>query len=197
MQSEYTLTLPALHPEQAVPLAKALLDDAQNKLGFIPNMYRVMANSPGLLATYIDGYTRFRELSGFTPAEQEVVFLTISRENGCTYCVAAHSFLADQMSGVPAAVTDAIRGGSPIPDARLAALYDFTRNMVTQHGLPSQADVQAFLAAGFSEHQILGVVLAISVKTVSNYANHLFHTPLDNVFISRAWEGRPDSRLHA
>jgi len=187
MQSEYTLTLPALNPDQAAPLAKALLDDAQNKLGFIPNMYRVMANSPGLLATYIDGYNRFRELSRFTPAEQEVVFLAISRENGCTYCVAAHSFLADQMSGVPTAVTDAIRDGTPIPDARLAALHDFTRNMVTQRGLPSQTDVQAFLAAGFSERQMLEVVLAISVKTLSNYANHLFHTPLDSVFAGRAW----------
>lgn len=187
MQSEYTLTLAALNSDQAAPLAQALLDEAQSKLGFIPNMYRVMANSPGLLATYIDGYNRFRELSGFTAAEQEVVFLAISRENGCTYCVAAHSFLADQMSGVPAAVTDAIRAGAPIPDARLAALHDFTRNMVTRRGLPSQTDVQAFLAAGFSERQILEVVLAMSVKTLSNYANHLFHTPLDSFFAGRVW----------
>jgi len=91
------------------------------------------------------------------------------------------------MSGVPAAVTDAIRDGTPIPDARLAALHDFTRNMVTQRGLPGQADVQSFLAAGFSERQILEVVLAISVKTLSNYANHLFHTPLDSVFAGRVW----------
>jgi len=82
MQSEYTLTLPVLDPDQAAPLASSLLDDAQSKLGFIPNMYRVMANSPGLLATYINGYNRFRELSGLTPTEQEVVLLAISRENG-------------------------------------------------------------------------------------------------------------------
>ena len=97
------------------------------------------------------------------------------------------SFLADQMSGVPATVTDAIRDGTAIPDARLAVLHDFTRTMVTKRGLPSQADVQAFLAAGFSERQILEVVLAMSVKTLSNYANHLFHTPLDSVFAGRAW----------
>ncbi len=187
MQAEYKLTLPALGPEQAEPLAMNRLEEALDKLGFVPNMYSVMANSPGLLDTYIHGYDRFRALSGFSPAEQEVVLLAISRENGCTYCVAAHSFLADKMSGVPAAVTDAIRDGRPIPDARLAALHDFTRTMVVKRGLPDAADVGAFLAAGYSERQILEIVLAVAVKTISNYANHLFHTPVDRMFAGRAW----------
>ena len=61
------------------------------------------------LETYLDGYNRFRKHSGFTAAEQEVVFLTLSRGNGCDYCMAAHSVIADQMSRVPAPVTEAIR----------------------------------------------------------------------------------------
>lgn len=187
MQSEYKLTLPSVNPDQADPLAMNRLEESLNKLGFIPNMYAVMANSPGLLDTYIHGYDRFRSLSGFTPVEQEVVLLTISRENGCSYCVAAHSFVADAMSGVPMAVTNAIRDGSVIPDGKLAALHHFTRTMVVKRGLPGRADVEAFLAAGYSERQILEVVLAISVKILSNYANHLFHTPVDKVFAGRTW----------
>ena len=191
MHAEPKLSLPALSPSEAEPLALNRMEEALNKLGFIPNMYSVMANSPGLLDTYIHGYELFRAQSGFTPAEQEVVLLAISRENGCDYCVAAHSFLADRMSGVPAAVTDAIRDGAAIPDARLAALHDFARTMVAKRGLPSKADVAAFLAAGFSERHILEVVLAISVKTLSNYANHLFHTPVDGAFAGRAWSDAP------
>lgn len=188
MQAEYKLTLPPLDSTQADPLAAARLSDALKKLGFIPNMYSVMANSPGLLDTYIHGYSRFREMSGFTPAEQEVVLLAISRNNGCTYCVAAHSFIADKMSGVPEAITNAIRDGAPISDAKLGALHDFTRAMVEKRGLVDKADVNAFLAAGYSERQVLEIVLAIAVKTLSNYANHLFHTPTDAAFASRAWE---------
>ncbi|MDD4882019.1 MAG: carboxymuconolactone decarboxylase family protein [Gallionellaceae bacterium] len=187
MQAEYKLNLPGVNPDQAEPLAMARMEEAMKKLGFIPNMYGVMANSPGLLDTYIHGYDRFRELSGFSPVEQEVVLLAISRENGCTYCVAAHSFIADKMSGVPAEVTNAIRDGAAIPDAKLAALHDFTRTLVKKRGLPGKADVLAFLAAGYSERQILEIVLAIAVKTLSNYANHLFHTPLDGLFAERAW----------
>ncbi len=187
MQAEHKLSLPSLDETQADPLAAERLREAHAKLGFVPNMYGVMANSPGLLDTYVHGYERFRALSGFTPAEQEVVLLAVSRENGCTYCVAAHSFIADKMSGVPEDVTNAIRDGQPIPDSKLAALHDFTLTMVMKRGLPSTADVSAFLAAGFSERQILEIVLAIAVKTLSNYANHLFHTPVDGVFAGRAW----------
>lgn len=85
------------------------------------------------------------------------------------------------------AVTDAIWDGRPIADAKMAALATFTRTLVKSRGFPSKADVQSFLAAGDSEQQILEIVLAISVKTLSNYANHLFHTPLDPVFKARRW----------
>jgi AhpD family alkylhydroperoxidase len=151
-------------------------------------MYAGMANLPGVLETYLDGYGRFRNDSGFNSVEQEVVFLTISRNNGCGYCMAAHSMLADMKSGVPAEVTDAIRENRAIPDPKLAALSTFTDVMVTKRGLPSKADVSAFLDAGYEEKHILGIILAISVKTLSNYSNHLFHTPVDEMFAGRKWK---------
>ena len=98
-----------------------------------------------------------------------------------------HSFLADAKSGVPAAGTDAIRAGKPIAEPKLEALAKFTRVIFASRGLPSQTQVAAFLAAGYGERQILEIVLALAVKTLSNYANHLFHTPLDPVFEGRRW----------
>ncbi|HRP95083.1 MAG TPA: carboxymuconolactone decarboxylase family protein [Rhodocyclaceae bacterium] len=187
MQAEYQLTLPPQSIETAAPATRAVLEKAKARLGFIPNMYAVMSNSPGLLDTYLDGYAAFRNESGFTPPEQEAVFLVISRENGCEYCVSAHSALADMKSGLAPEVTDAIRGDAPIADARLAALARFTQTMVRSRGLPTRADVDAFLSAGFEERHILEIVLAIAVKTLSNYANHLFHTPLDEMFEGRRW----------
>jgi uncharacterized peroxidase-related enzyme len=187
MSSEYQMTLPPQTLDNAEPRAKALLEAAKAQVGFVPNMYTGMANSPGLLETYLDGYERFRKHSGLTSAEQEVVFLTISRGNGCEYCVAAHSVLADKMSKVPPAVTDAIRDGGAIPDARLAALSLFTEVMRSTRGLPSKAQVQAFLDAGYEERQVLEIILGIAVKTISNYSNHLFHTPVDGMFAGRVW----------
>jgi uncharacterized peroxidase-related enzyme len=187
MSSTYQLTLSPKTLESAEPKAKSVLAKAQSQVGFIPNMYAVMANSPALLETYLDGYARFRAESGFTTAEQEVVFLTISRENRCHYCMAAHSTLADTQSNVPVEVTNAIRDGCAILDAKLAALSVFTRVMVDKRGLPTQEEVEAFLDAGYTERHILDIVLAIAVKTLSNYSNHLFDTPVDEVFSGRVW----------
>lgn len=162
--------------------AKDLLEGAQAKLGFLPNMYTYMANLPGVLDGYLRTYTDFRETAGFTPAEQETVFLTISRVNGCTYCLAAHSMIADKMSGVPADSLSALRSGGDLPDAKLAAVAAFTEAMVLSRGNPGKDAVDAFLAAGYTERQVLGVVLAIACKTFSNYVNHLGGTPVDDVF---------------
>lgn len=188
MTAEYQLNLPFQTLEDAEPKAKEVLEKAKAQVGFIPNMYAGMVNSPGLLETYLDGYERFRNQSGFTPAEQEVVFLTISRGNGCDYCMAAHSMIAEKMSNVPVEVTEAIRNGQPIPDAKLAALATFTETLRETRGLPSKADVRAFLDAGFEERHVLEIILALAVKTLSNYANHLMHTPLDEAFAGHAWE---------
>ena len=174
--------------ETASGKAKALLQSAKEKFGFVPNMYGGMAHEPALFEAYVSSYNAFRAESGFTPVEQEVIFLVVSRENGCTYCVAAHSFVADKMSGVPAEITDAIRDGRTIPDAKLAVLAQFTEKMVLSRGNPTEADVSAFKAAGYSERNILGIVLAISVKTLSNYTNHVFHTPVDATFAPRVWK---------
>lgn len=162
--------------------AQDLLAGAKAKLGFLPNMYGYMAKLPPVLAGYLSTYDAFRSQAGFTPAEQETVFLTISRVNGCTYCTAAHSMIADKMSGVPADSLAALRAGDPLPDARLQALATFTEAMVLSRGNTGRTAVDDFLAAGYTEQNVLGVVLAIACKTFSNYVNHLGGTPVDDVF---------------
>ena len=150
-------------------------------------MYANMANVPAVLDTYLHGYGLFREQAGFAPQEQEVVFLAISSSNHCEYCVGAHSMIADKMSGVPADVLKAIREGMEIPDAKLAALDTFTRIMVKKAGNPSKEDIADFHEAGYDDNAILGIVLAISVKIISNYSNHLFATKLDDAFSAYSW----------
>lgn len=189
MSDTYRMQLPPVELASANAVQKALLENAKRELKMIPNMYKVMANMPGLLETYRNGYAAIRKESGFTPAEQEVIFLTISAENNCTYCMGAHSFLADTFSKVPVDVTDAIRNNTEIPNERLRALSTFTSIMVNKRGNPSPDDAAQFFKAGYTEQHILAIILAIAVKTISNYSNHVFHTELDSLFKAREWSG--------
>jgi AhpD family alkylhydroperoxidase len=154
----------------------------------IPNMYRAMANQPVLLKSYMDAYKGFRTQSSFSFLEQEVVFLTISVENNCSYCMAAHSIIADLVSKVPPNITDAIRNGTEIPDAKIKSLREFTSIMLNKRGNPSEEDVRLFFENGYNEKHILDIILAISIKTISNYTNHIFHTEIDTAFKTREWK---------
>jgi AhpD family alkylhydroperoxidase len=174
--------------ETADQISSTLLENAQKKMGMIPNMYGGMANNTALIESYIASYTSFREHSGFTPQEQEVVFLSVAFENNCDYCMAAHSFVGDNMTKVPTAVTDAIRNNTEIPDVKLKALSAFSKVMTSTRGLQSEEDTNAFLDAGYTEENILGVIAGIGVKTMSNYFNHFFRTEVDPAFESRVWK---------
>jgi uncharacterized peroxidase-related enzyme len=182
MTTSYTIELAPETLETAEGGSKAALERAQASLGFVPNMYGGMAVVPGVLDTYLDGYKRFREDGGFTPAEQEVVFLAISDFNGCGYCIAAHSMIADKVSKVPERALAALRAGEPIPDPKLEALRRFTVEMVESRGNPTEAQVAAFSKAGFEAKHIPAIILAIAVKTLSNYSNHIFKPDVDDRF---------------
>jgi len=182
----YLHALSSVTASSANESQKPLLDQALKQVGFVPNMYANMVNVPAVLSTYLHGYGLFRKESGLAPAEQEVVFLAISMANGCDYCAAAHSMIADKVSNVPTAVLQAIRARQPIADTRLSALHTLATELVSTQGRPNLETVQAFLQAGFQEQHILWVILAVAVKTLSNFSNHAFGTVLDDRFAAHA-----------
>ncbi len=183
------IKLPLLETADLSPRQSELLARGRKAAqGMLPNMYRAMAHNPALIDTYLYGYEALRKEAGFTPAEIEVIFLVISYENACDYCVAAHSLVADTLSRVPRMVTDAIRDGQEIPDPKLRVLAEVTREVLLLRGRPDPATVQQLLDSGYEERHLLGIVLAIGIKTLSNYTNHLFDTPLDSVFKVREFK---------
>ena len=182
------LTLAPKTIETADAISTKILEEAKKGMGMIPNMYATMANNTALFDAYSHSYKTFRENAGFTSQEQEIIFLSVAFENECEYCMSAHSFVADKMSKVPTEVTDAIRNDTEIEDTKYKALSTFSRVMTKKRGNPSPEDIDAFLAAGYTENHILGVIAGIGVKTMSNYFNHVFNTPVDGAFKSRVWK---------
>ncbi|MGP3912947.1 carboxymuconolactone decarboxylase family protein [Nonomuraea sp. 10N515B] len=173
-------------PEEARPQLEA----AKRRMGFVTTLNGVMAESPELLA----GYNALAELFGKSslpgPAKH-VVWITASVENGCEYCVAAHSTLALR-ARVPEQVVAALRAGKTLDDTRLEAARRLTQAMVAQRGWVNDTEIEAFLAAGYTRRHVLDIVLGIGMKTLSNYTNHIAHTPLDP-----AWQDQEWSRDHA
>ena len=162
------------------------LQGEQQAFGFVPNLIGVLAESPAVVEAYLT-LAKIFDKSSLSPVERQVAILSISRVNECDYCMAAHSAIAS-MQKVPADVIQAIRNDRPIADEKLEALRSFAATVIEKRAWLSDDDIATFRSAGYSQAQILEVVLAASFKTLSNYANHLAETPLDDAFSSRAWQ---------
>ncbi len=77
-----------------------------------------------------------------------------------------------------------------MPTAKLQALQNLTLSMVRNRGHVSEEEIEAFFAAGYAQRQLLDIILGLSQKTISNYVNHIAHTPVDKPFQKLAWEKR-------
>lgn len=163
--------------DTATPEVAALFAEARAQFGFVPNLLRLMAESPATLRGYRTLGALFHAGS-FAPRERLLIELAASVENGCRYCTAAHTAQA-AMAGLAPADVAAVRAGGLPADSRGAALVTLLRALIRQRGAVAEAEVAAFLAAGFERAQVLELVLGIAMKTISNYTNHLVDAPLD------------------
>lgn len=174
--------------ESAPAAAQPVLADANARFGFVPNLYAGLAEAPPVLHAYLGLAQQFAATS-LSPIEREVVSLAASAEHRCTFCVAAHSMLATSMAGMPEPVLTALREGREPEDPRLRALAAFTRAMVEDRGWVAGSPAhQRFIAAGFTPAQGLEVLLGVTQKVLSNYANHLMGTELNEAFAGFRWE---------
>ena len=172
-------------PDSAPEAAKDRLQASQKTMGFVPNLYGVMAESPEHLEAYQTVAGLFSK-SSLTVEEQNVVWLTINVEHNCHYCVPAHTAIA-KTQGVADDIVAALREARPLPDAKLEALRQFTLKVTRQRGDVDDADVQAFFAAGYDQRAVLDVILGLAQKVMSNYVNHFANTPVDEAFQPFAW----------
>lgn len=179
-------TLPLIEKSSAKPEAVAILDQVEKKYGFVPNLMKVFAGSPLALQAYVS-LGELVAKSSFSPEEQQAILLAVSVENGCDYCVAAHSMIAEKMAGMPKDRLDALRDKAIINDKKINELVQFTKEVVAERGFVGKETIKRFLGVGYNEQHVLEVLLCVAMKTLSNYTNHIAETPVDQPFLDYKW----------
>ncbi len=191
-----------LHTQDSAPEgSRERLGTVKESWGFIPKLHAGLAESPVALKAYDSLFGLIAAEASLSPVELQVVYQAINVFHGCEYCTAGHTFVSRKV-GVPEDVTSALRDGETIPDARLEALRSFATRVAESRGFAGDDAVDAFIAAGFTKAQVLEVVTIIATKVMSNYTNHLTHTPLEDFMHDPAlrWhdpKGRTSARAEA
>ncbi len=159
--------------ETAPEKAKERMEMVQKANGFIPNLIGVLANSPQALEMYQE-VGKINSRSSLTPEEIEVVQITAAAHNGCDFCVAGHTKIGTLKLKMPENVLNALRTRTAIEDnAKYQALAQFTMQLIDKRGKVSDEELSAIKAAGYSEQNILDVVLGVALATLCNYANNV------------------------
>jgi len=160
------------HTQETAPEAsKGMLANIKEIYGFVPNLFAYMAEAPASLEAYLTLNTLI-EGTSFTPAQQQVALLAASVQNQCDFCSVAHRAIG-KMKQANQQTLDALNAGKEIEDKKDAALAAFTQTIVETRGRPNEETIEKFLTAGFTKQNILEVMLIVSIKTLSNYTNHL------------------------
>jgi uncharacterized peroxidase-related enzyme len=174
--TNFNVHTPASAPEKS----KGILKMWQEKLGFLPNVFGVMAESPALAKGYSELWGAY-EAGSFSPVERCIINMTIDRLNGCDYCASAHTTIGEK-AGASKEVLSALRDGKPLKDAKQEALHIFVSAVMKKLGRADEKDLSAFYKAGYTKAHVLEVVLGISLVTLGNYVNHIASPELDKAF---------------
>lgn len=163
--------------EASPAAAQPLLHAVEKQLGVVPNLFRVVGNSPAALEGYLglNGALGKGELEAAT---RERIALAVAEANGCDYCLSAHTYLGKNLAKLSEAEISANRNGSS-SDSKAAAAVRFAVKLVKARGHVADADVQAVKKAGYNNAQVIEIVLHVALNTLTNYVNEVAKTEID------------------
>jgi uncharacterized peroxidase-related enzyme len=151
--------------EQVSPDNQAIFDNLKKMLSFVPNLYATFAHSATALGTYL---TLQNAKSSLNAKQREVINLVVSQVNDCEYCLAAHTAVGKMVGFTEAQILE-IRSGHAAFDPKLDALARFVREVAQKRGHVPAASTEAFLAAGWTEGNVVDVIMVVGDKIISNY----------------------------
>jgi uncharacterized peroxidase-related enzyme len=169
------ITIPTTDQTPAASLP--LLDAVKKQLGVVPNLMKLVGNSPAAL----EGYLNLNNALGkgmINPQTRERIALVIAEINGCSYCLSAHTYLGKNVAKLDDAEIAANRSGNS-SDPKAAAAVNFAARVAIARGHISDADLSAVKAAGYSNAEIVEIVLHVALNTLTNYVNEVAQTEID------------------
>ncbi len=154
---------------------QAIFDNLQKNLGFVPNLYATFALNENALGDYLTLQNRKSTLKA---KEREIINLVVSQVNECAYCLAAHTALG-KMNGFSEEQILEIRQGSVSFDAKFDALAKFVKATALHRGKPAAEAVDHLFAAGYTQANLIDILIVIGDKIISNYLHGVTQIPVD------------------
>lgn len=169
--------LPLIQPDTATGAAADLLAGVQKALGVTPNMTKAMVNSPVVLKAYLDFSGALAGGVLAAPIREQIALL-VAEENGCDYCLSAHTYIGTNLAGLSARDTENARhGASDTP--KTAAVLALAAAIVRTRGGIDDADLETARKAGLNDAEVAEVLGHVALNVFTNYFNKAADTDID------------------
>ncbi|UEG49630.1 carboxymuconolactone decarboxylase family protein [Ferruginibacter lapsinanis] len=160
--------------EQVAPANQTIFDNLHKALGFVPNLYATIGYSDNGLGRYL-AYQNAK--SSLSNKEKEAVNLIVSEVNNCLYCKSAHTLIGKMNGFTDEQLLDIRRGKAT--DAKLNALVKLAAGITKNRGRADAELVDDFYAQGYTNENLVDLILQVSDKTAMNYLHNLTQIPVD------------------
>lgn len=165
-----------IDPQTATGEAKQLLDAVHSGLGMVPNFIRVLANSPAALNAFL-GIHGIAGAGLLDPQTRERIALAVAEQNGCQYCVSAHTAIGRKV-GLDSQEMLANRMGRS-SDAKAEAALTFARALVEHTGQVSKAEFDAVRVVGHSDGEIIEIITHVAMNILTNLLGKATQVEID------------------
>ena len=157
--------------------SQPLLETVKKQLGFVPNLFRLVANSPAALQGYL-ALSSALEKGALPAATRERIALAVAEINGCDYCLSAHTYLGKNLAKLDEAEITANRDGAS-NDPKADVAVRFAAKVARERGHVSEDHIRAVKLAGYDDAQVIEIVLHVALNTWTNYINEVAKTEID------------------
>ncbi len=163
--------------DEAPAASRPMLETVKKQLGSVPNMHRLVANSPAALEGYL-ALSRALDKGTLPAPTRERIALAVAEINGSNYCLSAHSYLGKNRAKLDDAEINASRDGRS-NDSKADAAVMFAAKVARERGHISEADLRAVKAAGYDDAQVIEIIQHVALNVMTNYINLVAQTDID------------------
>ena len=165
-----------IDPATATAVVAAQLDETRKSLGSTPHLFTTAAQSPATI-TALNGLFAALGTGALAGKIGERIAIAVAQQNGCEYCLSAHTALGS-MFGLDAAELNAAKRGQSSDDKALAAMT-LALAVLRTRGKVDDAAIASARKAGLTDGDLVEVVAHVALNVFTNYLNNLAQTEVD------------------
>jgi uncharacterized peroxidase-related enzyme len=170
--------------DNATGQTKEVLDSVKQKMGRVPNIFQLMANSPAAVNGYL-GFSGALSTGVLTDKQRELIAITCAQVHICEYCLSAHHAIGKTIGMTDHELAEGLNERSD--DKKTDSMLTLARLLLTRQGDISDGVLAEMREAGLTDAEITEVIANVALNVFTNYFNLFAKTEVDFPKIATAF----------